>query len=257
MSIAAPIKVLVIHDDPLTRAGLIAALQSYTDIEPLSVDVSCIETALDRPTPEPLFVDVLVANYSNAIRLAEAIARQSSARSRPRILIVTASDSECEIRTAIGCGVAGYLLAGCPLEHLAIGVRAIHRGARHFSPGVTQRLAESLATEPLTGREEAVLHLVVDGLCNKAIAARLGVALGTVKTHLKAIFDKLGVATRTQAVITVARRGLLQQRARDPEIGASCARLSPLPARASEAPNTPTTRQGAMDDAHFMEAVSC
>jgi len=57
-----------------------------------------------------------------------------------------------------------------------------------------------------------VLGLVVDGLCNKAIANRLGVALVTVKTHLTAVFEKLGVNTRTQAVIAVARRGLLRQR---------------------------------------------
>jgi DNA-binding NarL/FixJ family response regulator len=257
MSTATPIKVLVIHDDPLTRAGLIAALQIYTDIEPLSAELGRIEATLGRPIPEPLFADVLVANYSNAIRLAEAFARQSPMRSRPKILIVTASDSEREIRIAIERGIAGYLLAGCPLEHLAIGVRALHRGARHFSPGVTQRLAESLATEPLTGREEAVLQLVVDGLCNKAIAARLGVALGTVKTHLKAIFDKLDVATRTQAVITVARRGLLQQRARGPEIEAPGARPRSLPNRVPDAPSAPTTRHSAMEDAHFSKAVSC
>jgi ATP/maltotriose-dependent transcriptional regulator MalT len=81
-----------------------------------------------------------------------------------------------------------------------------------------------MSTVPLTRREQIVLGLVVDGLCNKAIANRLGVALVTVKTHLKAVFEKLGVNTRTQAVIAVARRGLLRQRvhdvARDPHLTA-------------------------------------
>jgi DNA-binding NarL/FixJ family response regulator len=212
MSSARPIKVLVIHDDPLTRAGLIAALGNYTDIEPVISEDRGLGASLNVPELEALFVDVLVADYANGIDVAERFTQQCGTRGRQKVMIVTANDSEWEIRSAIECGIAGYLLAGCPLDHLAVGVRTVHRGARYFSPGVTQRLAESLSTEPLTGREEAVLQLVVDGLCNKAIANRLGVALGTVKTHLIAIFDKLNVETRTQAVITVARRGLLRQR---------------------------------------------
>jgi len=256
MSIAEPIKVLIIHDDPLTRTGLVAALQSYTDFEPLTADSNRIETLANDSAREPLFVDVLVADYRSAICLADAFARQPAARRRPRILIVTANDSEREIRAAIERGIAGYLLTGCPLEHLAIGVRAAHRGARHFSPGVAQRLAESLATEPLTGREEAVLQLVVDGLCNKAIAARLGVALGTVKTHLKAVFDKLRVQTRTQAVIAVARRGLLEQRTRGHETGAFARRPMSLLMRTPGALVAPTSPHAAMDDAGSREVAS-
>jgi len=212
MSSDPKIKVLVLHDDPLIRAGLIAALGSFTDIEPVIPHARFLEASLDVPAPATLAADVLVTSHANGIDFAERFAQQRSARVRPRILIVTASDNEWEIRRAMECGIAGYLLTGSPLDHLAIGIRAVHGGARYFSPGVAQRLADSLCTERLTGREEAVLELVVDGLCNKAIANRLGVALGTVKTHLKAIFDKLSVETRTQAVITVARRGLLRQR---------------------------------------------
>jgi DNA-binding NarL/FixJ family response regulator len=212
MSSDRKIKVLVLHDDPLTRAGLIAALGSFADIEPEIPRARALEASLDGPGAETPFVDVLVSSYANGIDIAERFAQQRGARIRPRILIAAASDNEWQIRRAMECGIAGYLLTGCPLDHLAIGIRAVHGGARYFSPGVTQRLADSLSTERLTDREEAVLELVVDGLCNKAIANRLGVALGTVKTHLKAIFDKLSVETRTQAVITVARRGLLRQR---------------------------------------------
>jgi DNA-binding NarL/FixJ family response regulator len=175
------------------------------------------------PECEPIFVDVLVADYSNGIDLAERFTRQCASRARPRILIVTANDSEWDIRNAMERGITGYVLAGCPLDQLAVGVRALHRGARYFSPGVTQRLAESLSTEPLTSREEAVLQLVVDGLCNKAIALRLGVTVGTVKTHLRTIFDKLDVESRTQAVILVAKRGLLGSRNRSTN---PCAELS-------------------------------
>ncbi|HEY6893161.1 MAG TPA: response regulator transcription factor [Rhodanobacteraceae bacterium] len=260
MSNAAPIKVLVIHDDPLMRAGLIASLQSYSDIAPLSAEFDRIEAWLNGLPYGPVDAHVVVANYSNGIRLAEALSQPSALRVAPKILIVTASDTECDIRIAIERGVAGYLLAGCPLDQLAIGVRTLHRGGRHFSSGVMQRLAESMATEPLTGREEAVLQLVVDGLCNKAIAARLGVALGTVKTHLKAVFDKLGVQTRTQAVITVARRGLLRRRERAPAVTASSESLPVGTTRSFASAMARSSSHHEMGDATYrdrMESAPC
>lgn len=120
-------------------------------------------------------------------------------------------DREWEIRRALEHGVRGYLLVGCALDELAVGVRAVHRGARHLSTEVAARLAESVALEPLTAREEQVLRLVAEGLCNKAIGRKLGIAVGTVKSHLKSAFDKLDVESRTQAVAAVERRGLLRQ----------------------------------------------
>lgn len=125
-------------------------------------------------------------------------------------MIVTANDCEWEIRSALERGVSGYLLGGCPLSEIVVGVRAVRGGMRDFSPCVSQRLAESLSTEPVTSREEEVLRLVVDGLCNRVVGRNLGIAVGTVKSHLKAIFEKLQVETRTQAVLTVGRRGLLR-----------------------------------------------
>ena len=239
-----PIRVLVFHDDPLTRIGLVAALGSFTDIQPAISDLS----RFDPLRSEALFVDVLVADYSNGIGLAECFTRLSAARIRPKIMIVTANDAEWEIRYAMERNIGGYLLAGCPLDHLAIGVRTVHQGARYFSPGVTQRLAESLSAEPLTSREEAVLQLVVDGLCNKAIASRLGVAVGTVKTHLRTIFDKLEVETRTQAVIVVARRGLLAARSRPPTEHVEPSKPHALPTRHPESSDGAGARRVAFSE---------
>ena len=120
----------------------------------------------------------------------------------------------------------GYLLVGCSLDDLAAGVRAVHRGARHLSPQVAARLAESISIEPLTAREEEVLRLVVEGLCNKAIGRRLGIAVGTVKSHLKSTFDKLNVESRTQAVAVVERRGLLRQSLEDGPANSQAERAS-------------------------------
>lgn len=202
------IKVLVVHGDPLVRAGLLATLGGHTDIDVHAAEIDASEpSALDNRSALR-FSDVLIADYASGIELARALG-EGTVHARLKIIILTPNDKGCEIRFALERGVAGYLLSGCPLDFLCASVRAVQQGTRYFSPGVTQRLAESMSAEPLTAREEAVLRLVIDGLCNKAIAGRLGVAVGTVKTHLKAVFDKLGVASRTQAVIAVARRGML------------------------------------------------
>lgn len=128
----------------------------------------------------------------------------------PRIVIVTGNDGECGIRCALEMGVKGYVLVGCELQELLAGVHAVSRGLRHLCPQAAARLAESVCVEALSLREEEVLKLVADGLCNKAISRCLGIAVGTVKSHLKSIFGKLTVGSRTQAMAAAQRRGLLR-----------------------------------------------
>lgn len=209
--IAGRIRVLVLHNDPIARAGLAVALESSTEIE--------VRTGVDHPVeggrragsePYPE-VDVIVADYVSGLDVVRRTNRQRFPPGLPRLVVVGGMDREWEIRTALELGVKGYLLPGHGVDALIESVRAVHRGMRYLEPQVVERLAESFVLDPLTRREEDVLRLVVDGLCNKAIAARLGIAVGTVKSHLKTIFGKLGVGSRTQAVAAVGRRGVLRQ----------------------------------------------
>jgi DNA-binding NarL/FixJ family response regulator len=210
MSTDHRIRLLVIHNDPLVQAGLTVALHQYPDLEvqngwdPLAGQPSPV-----RPQPH-LRVDVVVADYANGVALAMGDVHAENP-TVPKVVVVAGIDREWEIRSAMERGVRGYLLVGCGLDELAAGVRAVHRGARYLSPQVAARLAESTLIEALTARESEVLRLVVEGLCNKAIGRRLGIAVGTVKSHLKSAFDKLNVESRTQAVAAVERRGLLQR----------------------------------------------
>jgi DNA-binding NarL/FixJ family response regulator len=165
--------------------------------------------------------DVVVADYSQGVACAAEYAGRGARCGSPKVVVVAGIDREWEIRCALELGVRGYLLIGCSLEELAEGVRAVHRGARHLSAQVAARLAESMSLEALTSREEEVLRLVVEGLCNKAIGRQLGIAVGTVKSHLKSTFDKLNVESRTQAVAVVERRGLLRQSPEPARDGAS------------------------------------
>lgn len=211
MSFVHPIRILVLHDDPILGVGLSAALAKYADFEVLDS-----ERPLDPQPPawragSDRGAHVVIADYDHGVALAELAAARSHASRSPRIVVVSRSDREWEIRSALASGVHGYLLADCAIEELAAAVRAVHQGERHFSAQVARRLAESLAGEPLTAREEEVLRLLISGQCNKAIATRLLITVGTVKSHVRVIFGKLNVESRTQAIAAAQRRGLLKE----------------------------------------------
>ena len=208
MQLLDRIRILIVHDDPIVEAGLSSGLRRYADFDARERDSTHKVQAIRAPSPP----DVVVADYEHGVCLA-ADARCSPVHDKgPRVVIVGGVDREWEIKSALGCGVRGYMLVGCSIDELAHAVRTVYRGMRCFSPCVTERLAESLSLEALTTREEDVLCLVAEGLGNKAISRRLEIAVGTVKSHLKAAFEKLDVRSRTQAVAAVERRGLLRHR---------------------------------------------
>lgn len=195
------IHVFVDHPDPLVSAGLVATLREQPDLQ-----VS--QHACDDAAP-----DVVVADYLRGLAALGHASPPSPGRRTglPRVLVVTRCDSEWEIRHALERGVRGYLLLGCRLPELVEAVRVVHRGGRHLDALAAQRIADSLTREALTVRETDVLRLMAEGLGNKAIANRLDIALGTVKSHIKAILEKLESASRTEAAAVAERRGLLRQ----------------------------------------------
>jgi DNA-binding NarL/FixJ family response regulator len=211
MAYANRIRVLVLHSDSIARAGLAVALGSYPDLDIIALKLDVEDRSEVLRASRCASIEVIVSDYALGVGLAEAITHHGAVAGAPKVVILASMDREWEIRSALENGVRGILLLGCSWDALAIGVRAVHHGNRHLSPQIAARLAESVAAERLTPREEEVLRLVVEGLCNKAISRRLGIAVGTVKSHLKATFAKLDVESRTQAVVAVERRGLLRQ----------------------------------------------
>jgi len=206
--------VLVLHPDPLIRTGLTAALGREADFEVCLPEEqpAPASAALAMMLPRLPTADVVIADYGLALKLLAQARRDEQVfgqRHALRVLIVSPRQSELEIRHAFESGARGYLQLGCGLHELASGVRALHRGLRHLGELAAQRMAESLMHKPLTERESEVLHLIAQGLPNKLIASRLGIALGTVKAHSKGILAKLDATRRTEAVAVAVRRGLL------------------------------------------------
>jgi DNA-binding NarL/FixJ family response regulator len=197
--------ILVIHDDPLLRAGLVAALRQHAALEIVIDGVDGL-----RPCGPP--IDVVIADYHNAMRLVDEGYRGAPRQLvAPRILALTSNDREADIRRAIEAGIHGYLLVGGSLEELVEGVRVVASGIRFLGRSVAQRMADSLTRTSLTSRETEVLQLLMTGKSNKAIARQLEITVGTVKSHMSAIMSKLGATSRTQAAGIAASRGLVEE----------------------------------------------
>jgi two-component system NarL family response regulator len=198
--------ILVMHQDPLLRAGLVTALRQHAAFAVFVDDRDSVGS--DEPE-----IDVVIADYNDAMRLTDPAVRAAQLPlASARIVALTANEREADIRRAIEAGVHGYLLLGAPLRDLIDGVTTVAKGLRYLCPLVAQRMADSLSRVSLTSRETEVLQLVVTGESNKAIARRLNIELGTVKSHMTAIMSKLGATSRTQAAGIATERGLVQER---------------------------------------------
>ncbi|QHI96702.1 DNA-binding response regulator [Xylophilus rhododendri] len=197
----APIAVAAAHHDPLVRAGLVAILTAEHGF----VVTEVVDAAALPQT------DVAVADYDTAMALlAQTTIPTGRGNTRPpRVMVLSHRDRVSEIRHALDRGVHGYLLMGCGLDQMMLGVRALHRGQHHLDPSAAQRVVESLQHQPLTSREADVLQLIAIGHVNKVIASELHISVGTVKAHVKAILAKFGARTRTEAAAIAQRRGLV------------------------------------------------
>ena len=197
--------VLVMHPDPLLRAGLVTALRQHPAFETFVDGADAAVSELPR-------IDVVITDYDNAMHLAHSVPPAHRALSAARILVLTTHDREVEIRRAIEAGIHGYIVLGGPLDELIDGATTVAGGLRYVSRKVAQRMADSLTHTSLTSREIEVLSLVATGESNKTIARALQIEVGTVKSHMTAIMTKLGATSRAQAASIAATRGLVRPR---------------------------------------------
>ncbi|MFL6600309.1 MAG: LuxR C-terminal-related transcriptional regulator [Steroidobacteraceae bacterium] len=187
------IRVLIAHGDPLISAGLAATLARLQDFE--------IAAGGAR---QPI-ADVVIADYESGLRFIA-----SGGAPGRRVMILTQSDSEAKICHALEQGARGYLLLGCSLQDLVDGLRSVYMGGIALGPLVASRIADRMKQQALTPREADILRYMMLGMSNKAIASKLTLAVGTVKTHVKSVLEKLNASSRTQAVSIAQRRGILR-----------------------------------------------
>jgi two-component system, NarL family, response regulator len=208
---ASKIRVLVVDDHSIVRVGLRTVINDEEDMEVVAEagDGPGALAAYDAHRPDVTLLDLRMPDVSGAELITQIRGRDPEAK----ILVLTSYDGDEDIFRAVQAGARGYLLKGTlPDGILEEAIRSVHAGYRHLSGQVAERLADRLSAPSLTPREIAVLELVAKGLSNAEIGAALSVSAGTIKTHLKHIYPKLGVADRTAAALMAVQRGLVTLR---------------------------------------------
>jgi DNA-binding NarL/FixJ family response regulator len=189
-----PIKIQIMHADPVVRAGLRTILLSSAGHLNLALEQS------DCPSEGT----IVLTDYDTGIEMS----RHTS--DVVRVMIVAQSVKEWEVRTALESGVLGYVPQSCVPDVLAEAVIALSRGQRYLTDCVSSIVENGLGNAGLTGRESEVLQLLGKGYCNKMIARELRIGLGTVKCHVKSVLNKLNARARTHAVVVASQRGLIR-----------------------------------------------
>ncbi|MFF9625629.1 response regulator [Streptomyces griseosporeus] len=205
-----PLRVVVVDDHTVMRAGVVALLADETSIEIVGEagDGRAALDLVERYDPDVALVDLRMPVLDGVATTTEIVGRYP----RTRVLILTTYDTDAEIERGVEAGAIGYLLKDTTREQLVDAVHAAARGETVLAPRVAAKLVARMrrpAQEPLTERETDVLAAVADGLTNAEIGRRLVIAEATVKTHLLRLFAKLDVNDRTRAVVVAMERGLL------------------------------------------------
>ena len=217
------IKILLVDDEQMVRMGLRLILESEDDFEVVGEAGDGAEAvALTRKLdPDVVLMDIQMPgmNGLDATREIKTLGREESSR----VLILTTFELDEYVYEALRAGASGFLLKRTPAEDLIAGIHIVHSGDALLAPSVTKRLIDEFAHRPLpegtsqvealeelTQREREVLSLVAKGMSNAEIAQALFLSEGTVKTHIKRIFYKLGLRDRTQAVIFAYDVGVVQ-----------------------------------------------
>ena len=205
---ANPIRILVVEDHHVVRQGLVALLGVTEGVEVVGQAADGDEALLEFELrhPDITLIDLRLPKMGGV----EVIQRLRAQHGQARFIVLTTYDGDEDIYRALQAGARAYLLKGMTVEVLMTTIRAVHAGKSCIPPVIAQRLAERMATEQLTLREQAVLEEIVRGKSNKEIGKELDISEATVKTHINNLLGKLGVEDRTQAATAAIQRGLVQ-----------------------------------------------
>jgi NarL family two-component system response regulator LiaR len=206
------IRVLVVDDHTMVRRGLATFLKAFDDLE-LAGEAASGQAAVQlcaQLQPDVVLMDMVMPDMDGAA--ATRLIRKHSPS--VQVLTLTSFKEEILVQSALQAGAIGYLLKDVSADELAQAIRAAHAGRSTLSPEAAQALVHAVSQPPapgidLTERERAVLALMVEGLNNTQIAARLTVSPSTVKSHVSNILSKLGVSSRTEAVTLALRNRLV------------------------------------------------
>lgn len=202
------IRILVADDHSVVREGLVSLIKRKADMAVVG-EASNGREAVDlwkEHRPDVALLDLRMPELEGVGAIKEIREVDESAR----IIVLTTFDGDEDIYRAIKAGAKAYLLKDTAREALMECIRKVHAGETCIAPALAAKLAERVSGEALSTRELEVLQRIAAGRSNKEIGTELFISEGTVKSHVKSIFAKLDVISRTEAVATASRRGLIQ-----------------------------------------------
>jgi DNA-binding NarL/FixJ family response regulator len=206
-AVAAGLSVLIADDHPIVRMGLVGMVAAQAGLrvaaEAADGDEAVALYLLHRP--DVVLMDLRMPGCDGVT----AIERIRSHDAQARIVILTTFDGEEDIWRGLRAGAKAYLLKDSPGIEIVACIHAVARGQKYLPPGVAAKLAERVAGDELSQRELGVLRLLATGQSNKEIARVIGITEGTVKFHVTAVMAKLSAKSRTEAVATAVKRGLI------------------------------------------------
>jgi DNA-binding NarL/FixJ family response regulator len=207
MTPSTAIRLLVVDDHPLLRAGIQAVLEGEADIslvgEAANGNDAIKSFRVHRPDVTLMDLQMPIMNGIDAIK---AIRQEFP---DARFIVLTTYQGDVQALRALKAGAAGYLLKSMLRLDLLDTIRAVHAGKRRIPPEIAAELADHVTEDALTDREIQVLRMVANGTSNKMIAAKLSLSEDTIKGHMKSILAKLGANDRTHAVTIAMRRGFI------------------------------------------------
>jgi len=203
-----PATVLLVDDHALMRTGVANIINQERDLRVVAEASNGVEAIA---ASEQFHPDVTLLDLRMPVMEGVEAVRQIRARDpRARVIVLTTYDTDDEISRALKAGAKAYVLKDISADRLIGCIRDVLAGKTYLAPSAAAKLAEGVTHVQLTPREMAALRLMADGKANKEIATELSISERTVKTHLGHLFEKLGVASRTEAIKVATRRGLVR-----------------------------------------------
>jgi DNA-binding NarL/FixJ family response regulator len=235
------INVVLIEDHDLTRIGLRTALKQQSGIQVLGEAANATQglKVLDEKQPDVAVVDIGLPDM-DGIELTQRFRQLQAEKENPKtkVLILTMHDSEDAVLAAFAAGADSYCMKDISIERLVEAIQATQAGSSWIDPTIANvvlhqirqaspngrspqptktveigamdaEFEQVLESYPLTERELEILELIVGGYSNAAIADKLYITVGTVKTHVRNILSKLCAEDRTQAAVRALRSGLV------------------------------------------------
>jgi two-component system NarL family response regulator len=202
------IRILIADDHTVVREGLVSLVKRKSDMV-IVAEARNGREAVDlwkEHRPDVALLDLRMPELDGVSAIKEIRELDGNAH----IVVLTTYDGDEDIYRAIKAGAKAYLLKDTARDALVDCVRKVHAGETYLPAPLAAKLAERVSGDALSPREIEVLQRMGAGKSNKEIGAELFISEGTVKTHVKSIFTKLDVVSRTEALATATRRGLIQ-----------------------------------------------